>query len=182
MKALLLLLPLKFFFSFGNKLKKKREEHHERSYLWLFCLCSWVSVCSSWTILKINGFCSPGRFLLWTHGKSLPQKSPYRGGEGKPQNSSSEPHSPYFHDIIFKLKKIVLSSSIGHIQWKGGWFRGGSDEKMRRICLGREIVVIRLVLPSHTPEWTRGYTQMKYIHFGLFDQIAISLHFIISTF
>jgi len=46
------------------------------------------------------------------------------------------------------LLKIVLSSRIietfQHIINQGRGFRGGSDEKMRRMWLGREVVVADL--------------------------------------
>ena len=36
---------------------------------------------------------------------------------------------------------------------KGRGFRGGSDEKMRRMWLGREIVVVGLPPPDDTLTW-----------------------------
>ena len=48
---------------------------------------------------------------------------------------------------VARFKKIVLSSRIGNFLTniiEGRGFRGGSDEKMRRMWLRKEIVVVGL--------------------------------------
>jgi len=65
--------------------------------------------------------------------------------------------------------EIVLSGRIRHFKriiLKGRGFRGGTDEKMRRMWLGREFVVVGL-LPLVTPRVVRFFSficMYKYIH------------------
>ena len=59
----------------------------------------------------------------------------------------------HLYPTLTDFQKIFLSSRIGHLNFilKGQGFRGGSDEKMRRMWLGLGIAVVGLpplVMPS----------------------------------